>query len=87
MTTQFVDIAQRAAADGQMTADELLALRREGWGDGIITRAEAEALLPSTMRSKSAALNGATSSSRRLANSCSTPPRRVCNAALRRPNG
>ncbi|MEQ5788079.1 hypothetical protein J3454_09260 [Erythrobacter sp. NFXS35] len=44
MTTQFIDIAQRAAADGQVTADELLALRREGWGDGIITRAEAEAL-------------------------------------------
>ncbi|MFY7743838.1 MAG: hypothetical protein ACOVQY_00320 [Erythrobacter sp.] len=44
MTTQFIDIAKRAAADGQITADELLALRREGWGDGIITREEAEAL-------------------------------------------
>lgn len=44
MTTQFIDIAQRAAADGQITADELLALRREGWGDGIINREEAEAL-------------------------------------------
>lgn len=44
MTTQFIDVAQRAAADGHITADELLALRREGWGDGIITRAEAEAL-------------------------------------------
>ncbi|HEY6964264.1 MAG TPA: hypothetical protein VI407_03540, partial [Erythrobacter sp.] len=44
MTTQFIDLAQRAAADGHITADELLALRREGWGDGIITRAEAEAL-------------------------------------------
>jgi hypothetical protein len=44
MTTQFIDITQRAAADGQITAEELLALRREGWGDGIITRAEAEAL-------------------------------------------
>jgi hypothetical protein len=44
MTTQFIDIAQRVAADGQITAEELLALRREGWGDGIITRAEAEAL-------------------------------------------
>lgn len=44
MTTQFITIAQRAAADGQITAEELLALRREGWGDGIITRAEAEAL-------------------------------------------
>lgn len=44
MTTQFIDIARRAAADGQITAEGLLALRREGWGDGIITRAEAEAL-------------------------------------------
>lgn len=44
MTTQFIDIAQRAAADGQITAEGLLALRREGWGDGIITREEAEAL-------------------------------------------
>lgn len=45
MTMQFIDIVQRAAADGQITSEELLALRREGWGDGIITRAEAEALL------------------------------------------
>lgn len=44
MTTQFLQVARAAAADGQITADELLALRREGWGDGIITREEAEAL-------------------------------------------
>lgn len=44
MTTQFLEVARAAAADGQITADELLALRREGWGDGIITREEAEAL-------------------------------------------
>ncbi|WP_379922850.1 hypothetical protein [Erythrobacter sp. R86502] len=44
MTTQFTAIARAAAAEGQITADGLLALRREGWGDGIITRAEAEAL-------------------------------------------
>jgi hypothetical protein len=44
MTTQFLEVARAAAADGRITADELLALRREGWGDGIITRAEAEAL-------------------------------------------
>ena len=44
MTTQFTDLAQRVAADGIVTADEVLALRREGWGDGIITREEAEAL-------------------------------------------
>ena len=55
MTTQFIDIAQRAAADGQITAEELLALRREGWGDGIITRAEAEALfvLNTSLRDRS----------------------------------
>ncbi|MFN3863824.1 MAG: hypothetical protein ACK4RT_06020 [Erythrobacter sp.] len=44
MTTHFIAIAQRAAADGQIAADALLALRREGWGDGIIARDEAEAL-------------------------------------------
>ena len=44
MTTQFIAIAEAAVADGRITAEELLALRREGWGDGIITRAEAEAL-------------------------------------------
>jgi len=44
MTTHFTELAQRAAADGQVTSQELLALRRQGWGDGIITREEAEAL-------------------------------------------
>ncbi len=44
MTTHFTELAQRAAADGQVTSQEVLALRREGWGDGIITRDEAEAL-------------------------------------------
>lgn len=44
MTTQFSDLARRVADDQQITADEVLALRREGWGDGIITREEAEAL-------------------------------------------
>ncbi|WP_108789650.1 hypothetical protein [Erythrobacter sp. Alg231-14] len=44
MTTHFTDLAQRAAADGQITSQEILALRRQGWGDGIITREEAEAL-------------------------------------------
>ena len=44
MTTHFTELAQRAAADGQITSQELLALRRQGWGDGIITREEAEAL-------------------------------------------
>jgi hypothetical protein len=44
MTTQFITIAEAAAADGQISAEGILALRREGWGDGIMTRAEAEAL-------------------------------------------
>jgi hypothetical protein len=44
MTTQFIAVAQAAVADGRITAEELLSLRREGWGDGIMTRAEAEAL-------------------------------------------
>jgi hypothetical protein len=44
MTTQFIAIAKAAAADGQVSPEELLALRREGWGDGVITRDEAEAL-------------------------------------------
>jgi hypothetical protein len=44
MTTHFIDIAKAAAADGQISAEELMTLRREGWGDGIITRAEAETL-------------------------------------------
>jgi hypothetical protein len=44
MTAQFIAIAEAAAADGRITAEETLALRREGWGDGIITRTEAEVL-------------------------------------------
>lgn len=44
MTTQFMELARRAAADGELTAEQLVELRREGWGDGIITQAEAEAL-------------------------------------------
>jgi hypothetical protein len=44
MTTPFIEFAHRAAADAQINSEELLTLRREGWGDGIITREEAEAL-------------------------------------------
>ncbi|WP_027443364.1 hypothetical protein [Erythrobacter cryptus] len=44
MTTPFIAIARAATAEGRLAADTLLALRREGWGDGLITRAEAEAL-------------------------------------------
>jgi len=44
MTTHFTDLARRAAADGQVDSHELLDLRREAWGDGIIAQDEAEAL-------------------------------------------
>ena len=44
MTTQFADLARRAAEDGRVSSDEVLALRRQGWGDGVIHRDEAEAL-------------------------------------------
>ncbi len=44
MTTHFSELAQRAAADGQVSPQELLDLRRQGWGDGVIHQDEAEAL-------------------------------------------
>lgn len=55
MTTQFSQVAARAAADGQISPDELLALRRELWGDGIVSQTEAEALfaLNATLKDRS----------------------------------
>jgi hypothetical protein len=44
MTVHFTAIARQAAEDGVITPEEILALRREGWGDGQITHAEAEAI-------------------------------------------
>ena len=44
MTTHFTELARAAAADGKVSNEEVLALRRQGWGDGIIVREEAEAL-------------------------------------------
>lgn len=44
MTTHFTKLAQAASADGVVSSEEILALRRQGWGDGIITRDEAEAI-------------------------------------------
>jgi hypothetical protein len=44
MTTHFTDLAQRAAVDGKVSSQEVLALRRQGWGDGVIHKDEAEAL-------------------------------------------
>ena len=44
MSFQFADLAKNVAADGAVSADELLALRQLGWGDGAIHRHEAEAI-------------------------------------------
>ena len=44
MSMQFRDLAEQAKADGTISADEILGLRREGWSDGKIDMAEAEAL-------------------------------------------
>ena len=44
MSMQFADLARAVAADGEVAAQEIIALRRLGWGDGQITRAEAEAI-------------------------------------------
>ncbi|MFM5931053.1 MAG: hypothetical protein ACKOPQ_09115 [Novosphingobium sp.] len=44
MTMHFRALAEQAAADGAISPDEILALRRAGWGDGAITPEEAEAL-------------------------------------------
>ena len=45
MSMQFRAIAQQAAADGTISPDEVLALRREAWPDGRISPDEAEAIL------------------------------------------
>jgi hypothetical protein len=44
MSMHFSEIARQAAADGLITPDEILALRRDGWGDGKIAPEEADAL-------------------------------------------
>lgn len=44
MTMQFRTLAEQAMADGAITHEEILALRRESWGDGIITLDEADAI-------------------------------------------
>jgi len=45
MTMNFPELARQAAADGAITADEVLALRRVAWPDGIVDAAEADAIL------------------------------------------
>jgi len=44
MTMHFSDLARQAAADKRISAEEILALRLAGWGDGKITPDEAETL-------------------------------------------
>lgn len=44
MTYQFRALAEQAQADGRITAEEILGLRRDGWADGRIEPAEAEAI-------------------------------------------
>lgn len=44
MTMHFADLARAASADGEIAPQEILALRRLGWGDGQISRDEAEAI-------------------------------------------
>lgn len=45
MTINFPELARQAAADGVISADEVLALRRSAWPDGRIDQTEAEAIL------------------------------------------
>jgi hypothetical protein len=45
MTMNFPELAQQAAADGHIPADEVLALRRVAWPDGVINADEAKAIL------------------------------------------
>ncbi|MEI6640787.1 MAG: hypothetical protein WCL10_02045 [Novosphingobium sp.] len=45
MTINFPELARQAAADGAISAEEVLALRRVAWPDGRIDGGEAEAIL------------------------------------------
>jgi hypothetical protein len=82
MTYQFRALAEQAQADGRITAEEILALRRAGWADGRIEPAEAEAIF---------ALNDhlaePTSSSRRSPNMSSPVANRAGSSARTRPTG
>lgn len=44
MSMQFADLARAVAVDKEVSPQEIIALRRLGWGDGQITREEAEAI-------------------------------------------
>ncbi|WP_226015929.1 hypothetical protein [Novosphingobium sp. FKTRR1] len=45
MSLHFRALADQAVADGTITPDEVLALRREAWPDGVIDPGEADAIL------------------------------------------
>ncbi|WP_120076200.1 hypothetical protein [Aurantiacibacter odishensis] len=42
MSFEFAEIARHAAADRTISSEEVMALRREGWADGRMSREEAE---------------------------------------------
>lgn len=44
MSVHFGDLAAQVRANGTIDTGEILALRKAGWGDGVISQAEAEAL-------------------------------------------
>ena len=44
MSMQFAELARAVAADRHVSPQEILSLRQLGWGDGQITREEAEAI-------------------------------------------
>src|SRR5690349_8562356 len=44
MTMHFADVARQAAADGAISAEEILALRRAGWANGVMEPDEVEAI-------------------------------------------
>lgn len=44
MSVHFGELARKVGADGSISAEELLTLRREAWPDGRISQAEAEAI-------------------------------------------
>lgn len=44
MSVHFSDLANKAALDGKVSPEEILALRQLGWADGRMSQAEAEAI-------------------------------------------
>lgn len=44
MSMQFSELARAVATDRHVSPDEILSLRQLGWGDGLISREEAEAI-------------------------------------------